>query len=223
MCQVHVSMSRQSCANCLLTISPSVPECTVENSVAKALHFPVSLGKYLVFAMLAPGRISHATQFMCHCVEASRVEGFGFGQPDRNLSWEDYEYQHLWVDSPSSSLGWLYTSGLPVTNYGNTSTHSRLTQHSVGTGQCRHMGNNAVGKNGGLRWHKEKSNLCSWHKNSAYLQLVSPIQTSIYITRTILLNILKVCPQLPDDFLLRMLLCVPEQVPKIKVMSYVTH
>lgn len=38
-----------------------------------------------------------------------------------------------------------------------------------------------------------------------------------------LLNILKVCPQQPDEFLLRMLLCVPAQVPIIKVMSYVTH
>lgn len=87
-------MPRQSCAN-LLTRSPSVTQCTVENSVAKDLHFPISLGKYLVFARLAPGHISHATQDTCHCSEASRVEGFGFRQPDRNPSWEDYEYQHL--------------------------------------------------------------------------------------------------------------------------------
>lgn len=43
-------MSRQSCANCLLTIFPSVAQCTVENSVAKVLCFPISLGKYLVVA-----------------------------------------------------------------------------------------------------------------------------------------------------------------------------
>lgn len=88
-------MSRQSCANCLLTIFLSVTQCTVENSDAKALPFPVSLRKYLVFAMLAPGHLSHATQDTRHCAEASRSEGFGFGQPYRNHSWEDYEYQHL--------------------------------------------------------------------------------------------------------------------------------
>lgn len=146
LCQVHVSISRQSCANCLLTIFPSVTWCTVENSVTKALHFPISLGKYLVFAMLAPGHISRATQAVCHYVEASRSESFGFGKPDSSPSWEDYEYQHLWVDSPSSSLGWLYTFGLTVTNYGKTSTHSPLTQHSVGTWQYGYMENNAVGK-----------------------------------------------------------------------------
>lgn len=95
LCQVHVSISRQSCANCLLTIFPSVTWCTVENSVTKALHFPISLGKYLVFAMLAPGHISRATQAVCHYVEASRSESFGFGKPDSSPSWEDYEYQHL--------------------------------------------------------------------------------------------------------------------------------
>lgn len=87
-------MSRQSCANCLLRIFPSVTQCTVENSVAKALCFPISLEKYLVFAMLAPGHTSHARHAVCHCAEASRSEGFGFGEPDSNPSWEDYEYPH---------------------------------------------------------------------------------------------------------------------------------
>lgn len=88
-------MSQQSCANCLLKIFPSVTQCTVENSVATALHFSISLGKYLVFATLAPGHLSHAMQAVCHCVEASRSEDFGFAEPDSNPSWEDYEYQHL--------------------------------------------------------------------------------------------------------------------------------
>lgn len=87
-------MSRQSCANCLLTIFPSVTQCTVENSVAKVLCFPISLGKCLVFATLAPAHISHATQAVCHCVEASRSEGFSFGEPDSNPR-ENDEYQHL--------------------------------------------------------------------------------------------------------------------------------
>lgn len=215
-------MSRQSCANCLLRIFPSVTQCTVENSVAKALCFPISLEKYLVFAMLAPGHTSHARHAVCHCAEASRSEGFGFGEPDSNPSWEDYEYPHHWADSPSSSLGWLYTFGLTVTNYRNTSTHSPLTQRSVGMWQCRYMKTMQLAKKGGLRWHKEKSNLCSWHKNSAYIQLVSPIQTSI---RDYIIKYFESLSTACWWIFVKggWLICVPAEVPEIKVMSSVTH
>lgn len=177
LCQIHVSISRQSCANCLHTTFPSVTWCTVENSVAKALCFPISLGKYLVFAMLAPGHTSHATQAVCHYVEVSRSEGFG--EPDSNPSWEDYEYQHLWVDSLSSSLGWLYTFGLTVTNYRTQAPTHCLRNNLWRHGSAGGWKTMQLAKKGGLRWHKGKNHLCSWHKNSAYIQLVSPIWTSI--------------------------------------------
>lgn len=146
------------------------------NGVAKALHVPISLWRYLVLATLAPGLISK--QCVCHCVEASRFEGFG--EPDSNPSWEDYEY---WTPPSGFTQPPLCAGFTALVSLSQTLQTQAPAPHlhniPWGCGSADTWKTMQLAREGGLRWNKEKIKVCSWHKNTVYVQWVSPIQKSI--------------------------------------------